>query len=519
VRSSVAFALSLALGTALTPLAGRLARRYGLLDHALSSRKVHGRPVPRTGGVAIVLAFSLPIILTGAGVLAGAGVGGAWGLTHDARRQILGLLLGGAVIAALGVYDDLRGAGARLKLAAQFTAAGLAYAFGYRIDGVSLPFLDHLTLGWLGLPLTLVWIAGVVNAVNLVDGLDGLAAGVGLLAALATAFIAGQAGHLLTVLTMAALGGATLAFLFFNFHRASIFMGDTGSMFLGFVLATASVRAHQRPGGAVALLVPVVILGLPVADTLLAIARRAARGVPLFAADREHLHHKLLDLGLSPRGAVLVLWGAAGLFGAVAVGLTRAGPWRAMAYLACLVALALVASWRLGYLTRERLRALATARRRNLELQSGVREIRDRLRRAAEPIEIWRSVKEAAPRLGARALALRLVREEETLDFRRKVDPPAANLRTRHSLRAERVHGGFLELAWDDDRECIDRDTEIAVERLCSYVMRAVGRLDTGAIIAANEEQVAGARRRQAHPWSDGEPDSSSSPLEQRRRV
>ena len=505
MRPSLAFALSLALGTAFTPLAGMLARRYGLLDHALSSRKVHGRPVPRTGGIAIVLAFCLPVVLTGAGV------GGSWELPHDARSRALGLLLGGALIAGLGIYDDLRGAGARLKLAVQFAAAGLAYAFGYRIDEVSLPFFEHLQLGWLGLPLTMVWIAGVVNAVNLVDGLDGLAAGVALLAAVATAFVAGQGGHQLTMLAMAALGGATLAFLFFNFHRASIFMGDTGSMFLGFVLATASIRAHQRPCGAVALLVPVVVLGVPIADTLLAIARRAARGVPLFAADREHLHHKLLDLGLSPRGAVLVLWGAATLFGALAVALARAGAWQALAYLACLGVLGLLALWRLGYLSRDRLRALATARRRNLELQSGVREIGERLRRAAEPIEIWRSVKEAASRLGAHALALRLVREEETLDFRRKVEPAGASLRTRHSLRAERVHGGFLELVWEDDRERIDRDTEIAVERLCAYVMRAVGRLDTEALVAANDEQVPRGGSSRGRGSSDGEPGSTGS--------
>jgi hypothetical protein len=178
-----------------------------------------------------------------------------------------------------------------------------------------------------------------------------------------------------------------------------------------------------------------------------------------------------------------------------------------VAYLAGLAAAGLVALWRLGYVSRERLRALVSARRRNLELQSGVREIGEKLRRAAEPIEIWRSVKEAAPRLGARALALRLVREEETLDFRRKVAPPAESLRTRHSLRAERIHGGFLELAWDDDRECIDRDTEIAVERLCAFVMRAVGRLDTASLVAANDEQVSRRRPSRKRGPSEGEPD------------
>ncbi len=492
LRAPLAFAVSLAVGAALTPLAGMLARRWGALDHALSSRKIHGRPVPRTGGIAIVAAFFLPVLW----VLAGGGTTGD--LSRDARLRALGLLLGGILIAGLGVYDDLHGAGARLKLSVQFAAAALVYALGYRVDELSLPFLEHLRLGWLGLPLTVVWIVGVVNAVNLIDGLDGLAAGLGLVAVVATALVASQGGHPLTVFLMAALGGAILAFLFFNLNPASIFMGDTGSMFIGFVLAAASLRAHQRPCGAVALLVPFVLLGIPIADTLLAIARRAARGAPIFAADREHLHHKLLALGLSPRRAALAMWLAAALLGGIAAALTRAGPWRAVAYLAGLGALGLLVLWRLGYVTRERLRTLATRRSRNLELLGDVRDIGDQLRQTAGAIEIWHSVKELAPRLGAHAVALQLVDKEETVDFRRKVESGATGLRTNHSLRAERLHAGHLELLWADDRTGIDRDTEIAVELLCGHVMSAVRRLETGPLAPTSDEPASSGDRRRA---------------------
>jgi UDP-GlcNAc:undecaprenyl-phosphate GlcNAc-1-phosphate transferase len=302
----------------LTPLARRLAHRIGAIDHALASRKVHEHPIPRMGGIAIVGAFYAPLIAL---LFTDTGVGR---LFFADEREAIGLLVGGAAIAALGIYDDLRGAGARKKLIVQFAVAGFVYWAGFRIDELSNPFGASIDLGWLGLPFTMLWIAGIVNAINLIDGLDGLAGGVAFVSVLTTFVAAMMHNEPLMALMTAALGGAILGFLWYNFNPASVFMGDTGSMFLGFVLATSAIESHHKSETTVAIIVPVVALGLPITDTLLAMARRALRGTPLFLADREHIHHRLLALGLSHRRAVLVLYGASVALGLLALAIASA---------------------------------------------------------------------------------------------------------------------------------------------------------------------------------------------------
>src|SRR6266545_3740396 len=205
--ANIAFLVSLVAGVVLTPLARSLAHRVGAIDHALTSRKVHKAPIPRLGGLAIVGAFFAPMIAL---AFTHSDVGD---LFYSRREAALGLFLGGAIIAALGIYDDIRGAGAKLKFAVQFGVGGLVYALGYRIDVIANPFGASIELGWLGLPFTLLWIAGVINALNLIDGLDGLAGGVALIS-IATVFIAAvAAGQPLMMLVSAALAGAVLAFL------------------------------------------------------------------------------------------------------------------------------------------------------------------------------------------------------------------------------------------------------------------------------------------------------------------
>ena len=172
------------------------------------------------------------------------------------------------------------------------------------------------------LPFTLLWIVGVINAMNLIDGLDGLAGGVALVAVATMFLVSMQRNQPLMVLFSASLGGAVLGFLFYNFNPASIFMGDTGSMFLGFVLATSSIRTNQKASTTVAVLIPIITLGLPILDTLLAMSRRAVRGRPLFRADKEHIHHRLLGLGLTHRQTVLALYGMCLVLGGLAVVLT-----------------------------------------------------------------------------------------------------------------------------------------------------------------------------------------------------
>jgi UDP-GlcNAc:undecaprenyl-phosphate GlcNAc-1-phosphate transferase len=253
--AAVAFLLSMVCGIFLTPLVRRMAHRFGLLDHARSSRKIHGRPIPRLGGIAIVLAFFAPLVAL---LLFQTEVGH---LFLAERDHVIGLFAGGIVIALLGLYDDLRGANAWKKFAVQFLVAGMLYRLGFHIEELANPFGNTISLGWFSLPFTLFWIVGVINAMNLIDGLDGLAGGVALVAVITTFLISVQRGHPLMMLFSSALAGAIVGFLFYNFNPASIFMGDTGSMFLGFVLASTAIQTNQKASTAVAVLIPGIRAG------------------------------------------------------------------------------------------------------------------------------------------------------------------------------------------------------------------------------------------------------------------
>jgi UDP-GlcNAc:undecaprenyl-phosphate GlcNAc-1-phosphate transferase len=337
---AAAFVLAFAASLGLTPLVRALAPRLGAMDAVQAARKIHARPTPRLGGVAIVVGFFVPLMLVPLWRRDLAFLGG---------HRFLALSVGGLCIALLGLVDDLRGLTARPKFAVQFAVALGLYLVGHRIDAVSHPFGGAIDIGLWGLPLTLLWVVGIVNAMNLIDGLDGLAAGVAAVMVGLTFAMALHRGDLAMALTMAALGGAVGGFLVFNFPPATIFMGDTGSMFLGFVLATSALDSGQKSSTTVAMLVPVVGLGLPIVDTLGSMLRRARRGRPMFSADREHVHHRLLSAGLGHRQAVLVLYGACVLSALAAFGLTFAGS-RSAAWL--LAAWAVVAVGLLRLLAR-----------------------------------------------------------------------------------------------------------------------------------------------------------------------
>ena len=473
---TAAFLLS-ALGAAvLTPLVRYLARRLGFLDHALTSRKVHGLPIPRLGGIAIAAAFYVPLLAL---LFADSSVGGMF---YADERRAFGLFFGGLAIALLGLYDDLRGASAKPKFAVQFAVALAMYALGFRVDQIANPFGDSIALGWLGLPFTLLWIVGVVNAMNLIDGLDGLAGGVAFIAVATTFLVALQRGEPLMLLFTASLAGAVLGFLFYNFNPASIFMGDTGSMFLGLVLATSAIRTHQKSSTAVAMLIPVVVLGLPIGDTLLSIVRRAVRGAPIFHSDRGHIHHRLLAAGLSQRQVVLVLYGICALLGATAIGLTRATAGQTVLFLAGIGIVAFVLLAFAGYIRFGVARQVLGDRRRNLEMRGAIREIGESLRGAAAAEEVWECVKRAGRSLGASCVELALAesRGGERVVAVRSVgfDEAAVDLlRARYSLLGERPDDGAIELGWSDGRSAVDRDTEIAVELLCEHVLAAVRRI------------------------------------------
>ncbi len=474
--AAVAFISAALLALLATPLVRDAALRLGLVDHGLSSRKVHGRPVPRLGGIAIVLAFIAPLVALH---FVSSDVGRMFWATPVRAGA---LLAGGLIIAALGVYDDLRGSGARTKFAVQFGVAAFMYWAGFRIEQLSQPFGPPIQLGHLALPVTMLWIAGVINAMNLIDGLDGLAGGVALIA-VATPFTLAAVQHQpLMLLFTAALGGAVLGFLRYNFNPATIFMGDTGSMFLGFILAATSIATSQKSTAAVAIVVPILALGIPISDTLLAMGRRAFRGAPLFSADRGHIHHRLMDRGFSQRQAVLVIYVGAALFGAAALAVSFSnGPATALVLLVVAI-LAFLALRALGFLDLNKAQAALVDRRLNLDMRTAVRRAGERLRAVSTPQAVWEVVRESAPAFGASGVGLtlgRLAGRSDAGAWSQGLDdlPPRA-LRARYGLVAERPGHDHLDLAWTDGRETVHRDVEIAVELLCDHVTSALDRIE-----------------------------------------
>ena len=307
MKEFLAPALAFGLAFALTPLLRRFAFRIGALDHP-DSRKIHRQAMPLLGGMAIYLSFwavaALALLFLGGG------------------GQLWGLFWGSTLIIALGLYDDLKGLSYKAKLAGQFAAAFVLLAYNIRIEFITLPFQKITFLGYFIIPLTLLWVVGLTNAVNLIDGVDGLATGVSAIAAIV--MFALTWGEFQPIPTLALiLAGAALGFLPHNFSPARIFLGDTGSLFLGFMLAGFSIMGVTKQATFTTLVIPVVIFGLPITDTFYAIWRRFRNGQPIFKADKGHIHHRLLDVGLTTRQTVIVLYFCSICFGAAAIAFDR----------------------------------------------------------------------------------------------------------------------------------------------------------------------------------------------------
>jgi len=316
------FVVAALCGAALTPVARSLSFKWGAVS-VPGGRHIHGQSIARLGGLGIyaaVLATVCTLLATGFAKTL---------LEPEQLRLGLGLLLGGTVMFAVGLYDDIKSLRALYKLYGQILAAGIAWSFGFRIDAVDLPLLPSFETGILSLPFTIIWIVGIINAVNLIDGLDGLAAGVVFFAAVTNFVVAWLMGTTFVGLVMATLAGAVLGFLFFNFNPARIFMGDSGSYFLGFILAACSIAGPlQKASAAVSLFVPLVALGVPIIDTLLAMVRRYLERRPIFSPDRGHIHHRLLDMGITHRRAVLIIYGVTVLLCISAIAIAFGRQWQ-----------------------------------------------------------------------------------------------------------------------------------------------------------------------------------------------
>lgn len=294
-----------------TPLAKKIAFKVGAIDQP-KDRGVHTEPMPRMGGIAIVLGFMITLlVITPFVPLLN------W-------RQFFGVSAGAFIIFILGFFDDIYDLNAKFKLVLQIVAALLVSSSGIKIQFVTWPFLDNslISLQPFATPLTIIWIVGVTNAVNLIDGLDGLAAGVSSIASICLMALSIHSGHPLALMLTATLAGSCLGFLPYNFNPATTFMGDTGSTFLGFILAVTSILGLLKSYTFATIFIAVLVLGLPIFDTAFAILRRFINGKPIMEADRGHLHHRLMDKGYSQKQAVVTLYGISGGLGLMAIALS-----------------------------------------------------------------------------------------------------------------------------------------------------------------------------------------------------
>lgn len=328
----VAFTMALVITYCLTPYVINLAIKVGALD-APDARKVHKSPIPRMGGLAIYAGFIIAVLAS-----------------IQLNQEIVGLIIGGTVILIVGIIDDMVQLPAKVKLLGQIAAAAVLIMFDIRIDWLTNPFGDVVYIDYLSIPITLLWVVGLTNTVNLIDGLDGLAAGVSTIAAVTILLVAVQQNFWIVAVLTAALAGSALGFLQHNFNPAKIFMGDTGSMFLGYMLAAISVLGAVKSAATIALIVPIVALGLPIMDTAFAIIRRYSSGQPIFKPDKGHLHHRLLEMGLSQKQAVLLMYVISGCLGLSAIVLTEVNQGLAAVIVLVLLALAFFGARKIGVL-------------------------------------------------------------------------------------------------------------------------------------------------------------------------
>ncbi|MEH7651733.1 MraY family glycosyltransferase [Bacillus safensis] len=320
-RALLAFFVSLSTVLIVTPIVKKFAIKIGAVDQP-NKRKVHDKVMPRMGGLAIFI-----------GVAAGALAGGLF-----LHNKITAISVGAVLIVILGIFDDKYNLSAKFKFLVQVLVACLIVSTGLKMDFFSVPFLtDRIELGWMAYPLTVLWIVGITNAINLIDGLDGLAAGISVIGLSTIAVMAFSADKILILSLSLVVIGSTIGFLFYNFHPAKIFMGDTGSLFLGYMISVLSLLGLYKSVTLFSVVVPVIILGVPIFDTTFAIIRRILNRQPISAPDKSHIHHRLMAFGLSHRMAVIVIYMIGLVFSLSAILLTSATIWLSLIIIFLLV--------------------------------------------------------------------------------------------------------------------------------------------------------------------------------------
>lgn len=327
-----AFIVAFVFTFASTPIVKVLAFKIGAVDVPRDGRRMHKKPIPRLGGLAMVFGFVVAVLCFSQGF----------------DRELKSILAGAAVIVAMGVVDDCKALNAMPKFIIQIIAALIVVFWGdLRLDFFTNPniFSDQpywQLPGWLSVTVTVIWIVFITNAVNFIDGLDGLAAGVSAIMSVSLVFISVRVGEYPIALMGIALMGSCFGFLPFNFNPAKIFMGDTGSTFLGFMLATLSIQGMFKSYAVISFAVPLLILGLPLFDASFAMIRRVLTGKNPMSADRGHLHHRLIDMGFSQKQTVFILYAISGVLGISAVLLAESGTLRALLLLMCVLIFLLI---------------------------------------------------------------------------------------------------------------------------------------------------------------------------------
>lgn len=313
-----------------TPIVKSFAYKLGAIDVPKDERRMHKVPIPRMGGLAIFLGFIISVLLF-----------------VEVDDQMKGILLGSVIIVVMGIIDDITPLRASLKFVIQILAALIPVYYGVQITCISNPNLfsdnPYWNFGWLSIPITVIWIVGLTNAVNLIDGLDGLAIGVSSISALTMLAIAILVAEPQVAVIMAALVGACIGFMPYNMNPAKIFMGDAGSTFLGYILACITIQGLFKFYAVISFVVPFLILGLPIFDTMFAIIRRISHGQNPMAPDRSHVHHRLIDMGLNQKQAVAVLYVISAILGLSAVVLATSGEIKAILCLMALIIVCLIA--------------------------------------------------------------------------------------------------------------------------------------------------------------------------------
>ena len=323
--------LALLISLILVPFVAKLAIKIGAVDKP-NERKVHTKIMPRMGGLAIYLSFFAVLFLS-----------------HEMTMQHIGLLTGGTVLVLVGIIDDKTDMPAKIKLLGQIFAACIVVVSGGRVE-----FMTNFILGGVfplyifSVPFTVLWIVAITNAVNLIDGLDGLAAGTSIIAA-ATMAISGYATGQTEMASMALiLIGASLGFLKYNFHPAKIFMGDTGSMFLGYNLSVLAIMGFTKSFTVLSLVTPILVLAIPILDTLFAIIRRKMNNKPIFKPDKNHLHHCLLNYGFSHRNTVLIIYAVSAVLALCGLIMTYLNPAQGMCLLVVISVIIIYGAMKLG---------------------------------------------------------------------------------------------------------------------------------------------------------------------------